>query len=98
MQEKHTYKIIIDAQEMIVSYEPNYITRFLAHFEFHSPFNPPKRIPVSDTGYYSHFAYVEELKHFSSIEEYVYRVSQAMIEQKFNADSNDGEDSQMTLF
>ena len=40
---------------MIVTYQPNWTTD-VGRFEFRSPDEPPRRIPVSETGYRSHFA------------------------------------------
>lgn len=99
MQNNITFEITIDSQPMIVHYEPDYIANYLAHFEFHSPHHPPKQIPVSETGYRSHFAYVEELKDIPDIEEYIYQVAHAIIAQKskMNFGSED-EEEQMSLF
>ena len=56
-----SFRIAVEAQEMVVSYRPN---RFggMGQFEFRSPHKPPRRIPVSETGYLSHFASMEEVK------------------------------------
>jgi hypothetical protein len=50
-----TFTLVIEAQETVVTYHPNWMTD-VGHFEFHSPHKPPRRIPVSETGYRSHFA------------------------------------------
>ena len=47
---------------MVVSYEPRWLKSNWAHFEFRSPHKPARRIPVSDTGYLSHFASMEDVK------------------------------------
>ena len=57
-----TFTITVEAQPMIVSYEPRWLKSDLAHFEFRSPHNPPRRIPVSDTGYLNHFAAMEDVR------------------------------------
>ena len=43
-----TFTLVIEAQKMIVSYEPDWMTD-MGFFEFRSPHKPPRRIPVSDT-------------------------------------------------
>ena len=58
-----TFRLVVEAQEMIVTYEPNWSEGEFAfgHFEFRSPCDPPRRIVVSETGYLSHFAPMEEI-------------------------------------
>jgi hypothetical protein len=46
---------------MLVAYEPNWMTDF-GQFEFHSPHRPPRRIPVSETGYLCHVASMDDVK------------------------------------
>jgi hypothetical protein len=55
-----TFMITIEAQPMRVSYQP--LRSGFAHFEFRSPYRPARRIPVSDTGYRSYFAPLEDVK------------------------------------
>jgi len=43
-----TFILVVEAQEMIVTYQPNWMTD-VGHFEFRSPEEPPRRIPVSET-------------------------------------------------
>jgi hypothetical protein len=57
-----TFTITVEAQPMVVSYEPNWLKSGNAHFVFRSPHNPPQRIPVSDTGYLSHFVAMEDVR------------------------------------
>lgn len=45
---------------MLVSYEPDSLGGY-GHFEFRSPHKPSRRILVSETGYLSHFAPMEEI-------------------------------------
>jgi hypothetical protein len=56
-----TFRISVEAQEMTVSYRPH---RFgdMGQFEFRSPHKPPRRIPISETGYYCHFAPMEDVE------------------------------------
>jgi hypothetical protein len=60
-----TFRITVEAQEMVVSYEPDYFAE-MGHFVFRSPHKPPRRIPVSLTGYLSHFVPMYEVKEAKS--------------------------------
>jgi hypothetical protein len=42
----------------------------VGHFEFRSPHEPPRRIPLSETGYRSHFASMEDVESASSPQDY----------------------------
>lgn len=64
-----TFTLVVEAQEMIVEYQPNWMTD-VGRFEFRSPHEPPRRIPVSETGYRSHFACMEDVKSASSPQDY----------------------------
>jgi hypothetical protein len=67
---KLTFRLRIEAQEMAVTYEPNWLEGANAHFEFMSPFDPPRRIILSETGYHSHFAPMEAVATFKLPEDY----------------------------
>jgi hypothetical protein len=56
------FKITVEAQPMVVTYEPRWLKSDYAHFEFRSPHKPARRIPVSETGYLSHFASMEDVR------------------------------------
>ena len=75
------FTLTIDAQEMRVHYHPSYISGLAPHalFEFRSPHEPRRRIPVSETGYRSYFAPMHEIEATSSIEEYVRMVALALM-------------------
>ena len=57
---------------MVVEYQPNWMSGEFAcgHFEFRSPHDAPRRIPVSETGYLSHFAPMDEIIAFGGPEDY----------------------------
>jgi hypothetical protein len=59
---RKTFTITVEAQPMLVSYEARWRRSGYAHFEFRSPQNPARRIPVSETGYKSHFATMDDVK------------------------------------
>jgi hypothetical protein len=100
MQQNMTFTIIIEAQEMVVHYRPRYFTSAdYAHFEFTSPHEPRRRIPVSDTGYRSHFSPMHEIEAAPSVEEYARAVALAIMGTKSGSDEDDAdEDDQLALF
>ena len=57
---RQTFKIVVEAQEMSVSYQPRWMGTW-AKFEFKSPHKPPRRIPVSETGYRCHYVSMREV-------------------------------------
>lgn len=59
---RQTFRIVVEAQPMVVAYEPRWLKSNYAHFEFRSPHKPARRIPVSETGYQSHFAVMDDVK------------------------------------
>lgn len=65
-----TFRITIEAQEIVVTYEPHWLEGSNGHFEFTSPYDPPRRIVLSNTGYHSHFAPMDAIKTFKSPEDY----------------------------
>lgn len=68
------FPLIIEGQEMIVQYQPDWMTD-VGHFEFRSPHEPPRRIPVSETGYRSHFAAMHEVEASASPQDYAREVT-----------------------
>jgi hypothetical protein len=68
-----TFTLVVEAQEMIVTYQPNWMPD-TGHFEFRSPHEPARRIPVSETGYRSHFASMEDVEAASSPQDYAREV------------------------
>src|ERR1019366_8677113 len=69
-----TFTLVVEAQEMIVTYQPNWMTD-VGHFEFRSPQEPPRRIPVSETGYRSHFASMADVEASTSPQDYAREVA-----------------------
>jgi hypothetical protein len=73
-----TFRISVEAQPVVVRYEPNWMDD-MAHFEFRSPYRPPRRIPISESGYYSHFASKEEVKAAKSPQRYACEAALALL-------------------
>ncbi len=97
-QPKAVFTLTIDAQEMDVRYVP-YWTKGLApygHFEFRSPHEPRRRIPVSETGYRSYFAPMHEIEAAPSVEDYARMVALALIADESAPSRHD--DDQLDLF
>ena len=94
-----TFKITIDGQEMVVRYNARYCTiANYAHFEFLSPHNPRRRIPVSATGYLSHFLPLHRVEAAPSVEAYARAIALAFsTAQKSNMDDEEN-GSQLDLF
>jgi len=98
MQQEITFTIMIDAQEMQVRYRLRYFSDY-GHFEFRSPHEPPRRIPVSETGYRSHFAPMWEIEAAPSVEEYARAVALILINAKSCPDDDSEEEAeQLALF
>ncbi|MET4489788.1 hypothetical protein [Bradyrhizobium sp. LA7.1] len=64
-----TFTLVVEAQAMIVKYMPDWMVD-MGQFEFKSPHKPPRRIPVSETGYRSHFARMDDVEACASPQEY----------------------------
>src|SRR5258708_6078681 len=63
------FRISVEGQEMLVEYEADWM-KDTGHFQFRSPHKPARRIPVSETGYRSHFAAMEDIAEAESPQEY----------------------------
>lgn len=61
---KLTFRLTVDAQEMIVDYKPDTSDSDFAfgRFEFRSPYRKRRGIPVSRTGYLSRFIPMADIK------------------------------------
>ncbi len=69
-----TFTLVIEAQEMIVTYQPNWMTE-----GFRSLYEPPRRIPVSETGYRSHFASMADIATACSPQDYARDLAVALL-------------------
>jgi hypothetical protein len=77
MEEIH-FTITVDHQPVRVRVRPEYIARFLVHFEFRSPFEPARQIPMSRTGYTSHFVYRADMDETQSLETFALELAKAL--------------------
>jgi hypothetical protein len=90
-----TFSRIVEAQEMIVKYKPDWMVD-MGQFEFRSPHKPVRRIPVSETGYRSHFARMVDVEASTSPHDYAreFVVAQLRSRQPVRAEDRD----QLPLF
>ena len=63
------FRISVEGQDMLVEYEPDWM-KDTGHLQFRSPHTPARRIPVSETGYRSHFVSMEDIREAESPQEY----------------------------
>jgi len=73
-----TFRISVEAQPIVVRYQPNWMDD-MAHFEFRSPYRPPRRIPISESGYFSHFASMEDVKAAKGPQRYACEAALALL-------------------
>jgi hypothetical protein len=97
---KIEFRLVVEAQEMLVSYEPNWSEGDFAcgHFEFRSPYHPPRRIIVSETGYRSHFAPMADIEASASPEDYAREIVRAAIDHDKKRKGSASEKEQLSLF
>lgn len=95
-----TFRLVVEAQEMVVTYDPIGLDGefALGHFEFRSPYEPPRRIPVSKTGYLSHFAPFSKVAGFDSPEDYAKALVLAVLGRGAKQTPQRSECDQLTLF
>jgi hypothetical protein len=90
-----TFTLVVEAQEMVVIYQPNWMVD-TGHFEFRSPHEPPRRIPVSETGYRSHFASMEDVEAALSPQDYARAVVLGILRSRGKTEAE--ESKQPSLF
>lgn len=72
-----SFSLTIASQQINVVYMPNKFGNY-GHFEFFSPHEPRRRILISETGYFSHFAPMWEIEEYASPEVYAELVIKAL--------------------
>jgi hypothetical protein len=96
-QKKIRFTLSVEAQEMVVDYQPHWL-KDVGHFEFRSPFEPPRRIPVSETGYRSHFGDMDDIAAAGSPQEYARMVVLAQLRGQPKARMEVDDEEQPMLF
>ena len=91
-----TFTIVLDSQEMLVRYRPDWISHSeyglrYGHIEFRSPHQPPRRIPVSETGYLSHYPPMEHVEAFADPQDYARELAHALQHRRQPRDDDDTE-------
>jgi hypothetical protein len=92
---RQAFTIIVDAQEMLVDYQPHWMTD-MGHFQFRSPHGPPRPIPVSETGYRSHFAAMADVEAAANPQDFAREVALDLLRSERSADDDD--EGQLSLF
>jgi hypothetical protein len=90
-----TFTITIDAQEMRVDYKPHWMPD-LGHFEFRSPHEPPRPIPISETGYRSEFAPMADVEAAASPQDFAREVALDLLRSETSTAGED--EGQLSLF
>ena len=93
---KIRFELVIEGQRMLVDYVPYWMAD-TGHFEFRSPHVPARRIPVSESGYRSHFAAMEEIEDEASPQDYARLAAPAIIRQHAGRRVEENSD-QLALF
>jgi hypothetical protein len=91
---RSTFTLTVEAQPMVVSCEPHWM-RDVGHFEFRSPHKPPRRIPVSETGYRSYFASMADVEEAKSPQEFAREFVRAVLRSE---QSRSHDPKQLALF
>jgi hypothetical protein len=97
---KVAFRLVVEAQEMLVEYEPNWSDGEFAcgHFEFKSPHKPPRRIAISETGYLSHFAPMAEIEAYESPEAFARVLVESVLHPTQKGKSRATNRDQLSLF
>jgi hypothetical protein len=83
MSEETIFTIEAEGVPVRVRYCPHYFaTMGLAHMEFRSASEPPKPIPISATGYRSHFCAPEAVAQLGTPEAYATAYCKAMLRKR----------------
>jgi hypothetical protein len=97
MQQEATFTITIEAQEIQVHYRPRRFAHY-SHLEFMSLHSPRRRIPLSKTGYLSHFSPMHEIEAALSVEAYAEALAIALLDIKSSSDEKEEPYEQLVLF
>jgi hypothetical protein len=95
--QKRRFRLTVEGQPMLVDYTANWM-HGTGQFEFRSPYKPARRIPVSETGYRSHFADMDAIEAATSPEDYARLVTLAFIRRAPPEKIHAAESAQPTLF
>ncbi|WP_426422533.1 hypothetical protein [Bradyrhizobium genosp. A] len=90
-----TFTIVVEAQKMVVEYKPNWMAD-MGQLIFRSPHKPPRRIPVSETGYRNYFAAMEDVKASPTPKEFAREVALELMRSRRRTKEDDS--NQLPLF
>lgn len=80
MESTNTFSVMFEGQEILVKHCQNYVAG-LDHFAFHSPHHPRRPIPISSTGYRSHFVSTSEVNARESAKTCAYEILSALLQE-----------------
>jgi hypothetical protein len=92
---RKAFTITVEAQEIAVSYQPHWTTD-IGHFEFRSPHEPRRPIPISETGYRSHFSAMADIEAAASPRDFAREVALDILRSEKFSDGD--ERGQLSLF
>jgi len=94
------FNLTVEGQEMRLRYTPNWWPGKYpyGHFEFLSPHEPRRRIPVSVTGYLSHFAPMAEIEAAPSPLDYAREVVLTLLREREGRPAKAEDGRQLRLF
>jgi hypothetical protein len=93
-----TFTIVLDAQKIAVEYEPHWMED-IGHFQFRSPRKPSRPISISETGYRSYYAPMEEVEAAASPQDFALEAARAILRSRRRPRDVAGEASgQLSLF
>lgn len=92
---RQTFIVVIDTQEIVVDYRPHWLDTDYGHFEFRSPHGPARPIPVSETGYRSYFAAMEDVEAAASPQDFAREIALALLRSRRTVKDEPG---QLSLF
>lgn len=97
---KISFRLVVEAQELRVTYIPNYLDGEYAQgqFEFRSPHRPARRIVISETGYRCHFAPMAEIRAAKSPQNYARQIVLAYLNSNSASRSTLERRGQLSLF
>ncbi|MHC5853564.1 hypothetical protein [Nostoc sp.] len=88
------FTLTLHGQVMKVTFHPYRFANY-GHIEFKSPYTPPRRIPVRETGYRSHFVPMHEIEEYADIESCAREMAIALMNAR---PQEEPEERQLTLF
>jgi len=91
------FTISIDSQSIHVSFTPYCFSEY-GHFIFRSPYDPPRRIPFSETGFKSYFAPMWQIEEYGTPQQCAEEIARLLWEAEKKKPADEKENDQLALF